>query len=161
MPGGRPSIRRIKRLRLYDPMEAARALGVSRQTVWRYKKQGLVCIPNHRPTLFRGVDIIEYVRSRADGRKQRCGPGRLFCLRCKEPKRPAAGMLEFRADAGTLGTLTAICPSCTGLMYRRASLRTLAAAAGGHPVSMQSGLVRLGETTGPHCRDHLNARSTQ
>jgi hypothetical protein len=161
MPGGRPSIRRIKRLRLYDPLEAARALGVSRQTIWRWKKQGLVCIPNHRPTLFRGVDIIDFVRSRANDRKRRCGPGRLFCLRCKEPKPPAEGMLEFRTDAGTLGMLTAICPTCMGLMYRRASLRTLAAAAGGHPVSMKNGLVRLGEITEPHCHDHLKARSTR
>ena len=161
MPGSRPSIRRIKRLRLYDPLEAARALGVSRQTIWRWKKQGLVCIPNHRPTLFRGADIIAFVRSRREGRKQRCGRGRLFCFRCKEPKPPAQGMLDFRADAGALGTLTAICPTCGGLMYRRASLHTLAAAAGDLAVSMQNGNVRLGETTEPHCHDHLKARSTR
>jgi hypothetical protein len=154
----RPSIRRIKRLRLYDPLEAARALGVSRQTIWRWKKQGLTFIPNHRPTLFRGADILDFVHSRRLRRKRRCGPGRLFCLRCKEPRAPAEGMLEFRPDVGDLGTLMALCPNCGGLMCRRASLRSLGNAAGGHTVSIQRGRQRLGEMTEARSNDKSEVR---
>ena len=154
----RPSIRRIKHLRLYDPLEAAQVLGVSRQTIWRWKNQGLVSIPNHRPTLFRGADILDFVRSRRASRRRRCGPGKLFCLRCKEPRLPAEGMLEFRADARSLGLLIALCASCGGLMCRRASLRTLKEASGGQAVSIQPGSLRLGETAGPRLNEQFEAK---
>ena len=61
------------------------------------------------PAIFRGIDIIAFLRERNRARKQPCGPGRLFCFRCKAPKRPAfsdgrilARWTEARQASGSL-----------------------------------------------------------
>lgn len=50
------------------------------------------------PTIFRGIDIIAFLELRNRARKQPCGPGPLFCFRCKAPKRPAFNEVEFWSD---------------------------------------------------------------
>ena len=62
----------------------------------------------------------------AGGRKakrQPCGPGRFYCLRCRAPRPPAGEMVDFVATSasGMVGTLQALCPACDGLMQRRTS----------------------------------------
>jgi hypothetical protein len=155
MANRRHSARRIKRLRSYNVLEAATATGASRQTVRRWHKDGLPAVAGHHPLIFRGADIIAYLKSRTAQRRQPCGPGRLYCLRCKAAKPPAEGMLEYRPETRSLGTLTALCPDCAGLMHRRASVRTLTAATGGLAVSMPRADVSLGETPPAHCNGYF------
>lgn len=155
MANRRHSARHIKRLHSYDVRQAAKATGATPGTVrhW-HKAKGLEAVVGVWPLIFRGVDIIAFFKKRSAGRKQRCGPGRIYCLRCRAPKTPALGMVDYRADTPKRGVLVGLCPDCGGLMYRRTSPANLAAAAGSLAVSMPSADSRLGEMREPYCNRH-------
>lgn len=114
-----PSPRRVKSTRTYTVDEAARLLGVHKNTVRRWLIQGLAAIDERRPLLIHGPALIAFLGERRAKRKQPCGPGRMYCVRCRAPKRPAGGMADFEAGPGDTGMLTGICPDCEGLIYRR------------------------------------------
>ncbi len=154
MANRRHSARRVKRLRTYNVREAAKATGATPATVRHWSRNGLEPVKGVYPAIFRGVDIIGFFKRRADNRKQPCGPGRMFCLHCKEPKTPAFNEAEFRPDGATLGTLTGLCPDCAGLMLRRTSIAKLDASAGNLRVSIKQAESRLDETHDPNCNPH-------
>ncbi len=155
MANRRHSARHIKRLHTYDVREAAKATGATSGTVrhW-HKAHGLEAIVGVWPLIFRGVDIIAFFKKRNAGRKQRCGPGRIYCLRCKAPKEPAFGEVDYRTDTPNRGALVGLCPDCEGLMYRRTSQRNLATAKGSLKVSMPSVESRLVETHDANSNHH-------
>ena len=156
MANRRHSSLRIKRLHSYDVRQAAKATGATAGTVRQWHKaHGLEAVTGVWPLIFRGVDIIAFFKKRTSSRKQRCGPGRIYCLRCKAPKIPAFGEVDYRADTPNRGALVGLCPDCEGLMYRRTSPRNLAAAAGSLKVSMPSADLRLGEAHEPNCNHHF------
>src|SRR5262245_61696004 len=137
MANRRHSARRIKKLRTYNVREAAKATGATAGTVRHWHKSGLEAIAGVYPLIFRGADIIAFLKSRSIGRKQPCGPGRIFCLRCKEPKTPAFDKAEFWVDGRKLGTLTGLCPDCAAIIYRRTSMAKLQSAAGDLVISIR------------------------
>ena len=79
--------------------------GATPGTVRHWLKNGLQPVAGCYPTIVRGVDLIDFLNRRNTSRKRPCGPGRLFCLRCKEPKRPAFDEVEFWQDGPKLGSL--------------------------------------------------------
>jgi hypothetical protein len=46
----------------------------------------------------------------------------MYCLKCRSPKQPAAGMADYLPMSATSGNLRALCPDCGKFMHRRASL---------------------------------------
>jgi hypothetical protein len=150
----RHSARRLQRRRTYNVREAAKATGATPGTVRNWQKEGLQAVVGIYPTIFRGIDIIAFLELRNRARKQPCGPGRLFCFRCKAPKRPAFNEVEFWPDGLKGGKLRGLCPDCTTTMNRRVSLAKLKSAAGDLTVSMRRADARLSETSPPHCNDH-------
>lgn len=158
MANRRHSARRVKRLRCYNVREAAKVTGATPGTVRHWHKHGLEAVTGHWPLIFRGVDIIAFFQKRNAARKQRCGPGRMFCLRCKAPQTPALGMADYVPDTPKRGALTGICPHCEGLMHRRTSPANLKVAAGNLAVSIQCAELRLGKTHEPYARGGTSPR---
>ena len=154
MANRRHSARSLQRRRTYNVREAAKATGATPGTVRNWQRNGLDAVVGVHPAIFRGVDIIAFLRERTRARKQPCGPARLFCFRCKAPKRPAFSAVEFWPDGPKLGKLRGLCPDCTTTMNRRVSLAKLKSAAGDLTVSMRRADSRLSETTVPNCNDH-------
>jgi hypothetical protein len=154
MANRRHSARLVKRLRSYNVREAAKATGATPGTVRHWNKSGLEGVVGVYPLIFRGVDIIAFLKSREKKRKRPCGPNHMYCFRCKEPKRPAFGEVEFWPDGLKLGTLRGLCPDCTAMMNRRTSLAKLKAAAGDLTVSMQCADSRLSRTPEPNSYPH-------
>ena len=148
------SARRVQRRRTYNVREAAKATGATPGTVRNWQKEGLQAVSGIYPTIFRGIDIIAFLELRNRARKQPCGPGRLFCFRCKAPKWPAFNEVEFWLDGLKGGKLRGLCPDCTTTMNRRVSLAKLKSAAGDLTVSNRRADARLSETSPPHCNDH-------
>ena len=142
------SYRRIKAHLPYNVDEAARAAGVHRNTVLAWTKTGLETVDGRKPFLFKGAVLVAYLKNNRTKNKQSCGPGRLFCLRCRVPQRPALGMAEVKAVNGALGDLMGICPVCETLMHRRVSLAKLGAVLGDLDVSDVSPTLAL-----PHIVD--------
>ena len=90
----KPNWRRIKTLRSYTIDEAAKALGVHRNTIRHWiKKSGLRAFTDQRPHLIQGGDLVACLQGAAS--KRRCGPGQFYCVKCRQPQRSAEGMVDY------------------------------------------------------------------
>lgn len=116
--------RRVKIHRNYTVEEIARLLGTCRATVRRWLKKGLKSIDGHRPTIVRGIDLLEYLAARMKP-KTRCLPGYCYCVKCRTPHPPAGSMAEVKVLTATTGNMRALCPACGTMMHRRVSLAQL------------------------------------
>lgn len=155
MPGKRLNPRLAKIHRTYTIEEAARLYGVHRQTVRNWIKAGLAALTSKKPHLILGNELRTFLA----GRRKRtpCGPGRLYCLRCREPRNPAGDMLDYLPITLVSGNLRGICSICDALMHRRVSLAKVDAVRGQAEVSYPLGQKRLtdGASSSPNC--HLVA----
>jgi hypothetical protein len=127
--------------------EAAKATGATPETVRRWRTAGLETVQGVYPAIFRGVDIIAFLKQREKRRRAPCGRGRMYCFRCKTPKVPAFDEAEFWPDGAKLGSLVGLCPDCAATMNRRTSLANLKAAAGNLTIAIKRVDSRLVETT--------------
>jgi excisionase family DNA binding protein len=126
----RPDWRRIKGKLSYTIDEAARALGTHRNTVRHWvKKAGLPAMTESRPHLILGAELVAFLQARRASRKRPCGAGELYCLRCREPRRPVPGLLEYRPLTSTRGRIVGICSTCEAILHRFVSTRRATAVA--------------------------------
>ncbi len=121
MPARRVNPYRIKLHRDYAVQELAECLGVHKNTVRHWQGDGLKAIDGNRPTMFNGKATRVFLLARQTSRKRPCPPGTIYCFKCREPRAPALGMVEFILGKGTTGNLTALCETCGTMMHRRAS----------------------------------------
>jgi hypothetical protein len=116
----RPNPRLAKIHRNYTVEEVSRLYGIHRNTVRHWLKVGLQAVADSkRPTLILGADLAVFLRGRREGRRRRCDPGQIYCVRCREPRHPAGDMADYLPLTPTSGNLVGICPSCEALIYRR------------------------------------------
>jgi len=102
----------VKIHRSYSFEELATVFGVHKNTVSTWVKSGLPCLKERRPFLILGADAKSYLQGRRVGKKQRCKPNELFCMRCKAPARPAENFVEYMPLSATKGRLTGFCGHC-------------------------------------------------
>jgi hypothetical protein len=153
MANRRHSARRVRARYTYNVREAAKVTGATPGTVRHWLKNGLAPVTGIYPTIFRGVEILDFFARVKQARKQPCGPGRLYCFRCKSPKRPAFDEVEFLPDGPKLGSVRGLCPDCSSMMNRRVSRARLAVVVGNLMVSMRHAESRLGGTEKPSGND--------
>jgi hypothetical protein len=135
--------RRVKIHRNYTVEEVARLFGVHKNTVRSWLKAGLPGIDDRRPILVLGRQLVVFLYARRQHRRRRCRAGEFYCFRCRAPKRPASGLVEYLPLTAHAGNLTATCADCGARMYRRSSLRKLAAAAGDLEVALPQAQQRI------------------
>jgi excisionase family DNA binding protein len=153
----RPDWRRIKTLRSYTIQEAADTLRVHRNAVRHWiKKCGLPALADRRPHLIRGADLIEFLKGRRAARRTKCGSGQLFCLKCRLPRSPAAGLVEYRASAAGRGSLIGICTVCETIMRRFVSKDRADAILAEFSASPARGQESLVDSARPALNCHLN-----
>ena len=118
--GGRrkPSGHRAKIHRSYTVDEVARLLGVAKGTVRRWIKAGLSVLADRKPALILGEDLVQFLAARKAPRKKG-GPAECYCVKCREPRKPAGAIAEFIPLRPRTGNLRAICPVCGCLMHRQ------------------------------------------
>jgi hypothetical protein len=111
--------RRVRGKVSYTIHEAAQTLCVHPNSVRHWAKTGsLPMLRESRPHLIIGADLIAFLRSRRQQRKSKCPPGHLYCLRCRCPREPVPGLLEFRWRSATRGSLVALCSECESILQR-------------------------------------------
>ena len=137
--------RRVKIHRNYTISEVAELLGVHKNTVQHWLKSGLPHIRDRRPLLILGQDLKEFLNGRRLRGRKPCLPGHLFCLKCREPRRPAAQMLDYVPITLTSGNLKGICEVCETFIYRRVALVNVATASAGYDVQFPQSQQRLTE----------------
>lgn len=119
MPVRRANPNRVKLHRCYSVDELARCLDVHKNTVRHWQGSSLEPIDKCRPTLFLGSTVREFLAKRNASRRQPCPPGTLYCFRCRSPRPPALGMVDFIPMRTGSGNLRAICDCCETIMHRR------------------------------------------
>jgi hypothetical protein len=143
----RPNPKLAKIHRTYTVEEMATLYGVHRNTVRAWLKQGLAAIDKERPLLVQGSSLIAFLQSRRTLAKRPCSLGEIYCVRCREPKRPAEGRVRYSPLTPTTGNLIGLCPTCDARLYRR----TRAAALGQFDAVLQVAL--------PEASQHIDQRT--
>lgn len=118
----------VKLNRTYDASQLAACCGVHKNTVLNWRGAGLEPIDSSKPIVFHGSVVREFLKKRNANRKQPCGPGKLYCLRCREPRPPALGLVEYVTLTPKTGNLKAFCGTCETVMHRKVRRADLAAA---------------------------------
>jgi RNase P subunit RPR2 len=126
VPAGRINPRLIKIHRSYSVEDAARVLGVHKNSVRGWIKDGLPTCDNLRPMLVQGSSLRAFLEARRKAAKRPCPPGKFYCFKCRQPMSPALGMVDFRAHSDTSGNLSALCEACGTAMHRRTRFSSLA-----------------------------------
>ncbi len=141
--------RRAKLHRSYTVTELGIVVGRHKHTVRGWIKKGLPVVSGAKPTLILGSDFQEWWSEQREAAKRPCQPGQMYCFKCREPKRPALGMVEYAATNAATGNLKALCETCETMMHQRARLANIAARMPGLDVQITQAPSRLVERAHP------------
>lgn len=139
MPAKRLNPNAVKLNRSYSVSELERCCGVHKNTVRNWRSEGLDPIDRARPVLFQGRAVRDFLRQRNASRKCPCVPGTIYCFRCRQPRRPALGKVEYDPRTATSGNLSAICEACATAMHRAVRKADLAKAMPGCAIQTAPG----------------------
>jgi hypothetical protein len=145
-----PNPRLAKIHHSYLVEEVSRLFKIHKNTVRNWLRQGLTAIDRQRPTVIRGVELRRFLIDRRARARQKCGPGRIFCLPCRAPKVPAGNMAECIALSETTGILQGICPDCDRMIYRRVNPQKLDVVRGGLDLTITRAGLRIEEPLNPN-----------
>ena len=104
--------------RSYYVSEAAEATGVHKNTVRDWIKSGLPICDKQYPTLILGRDLRHFLKAKQQHQKRPCKADEMYCLKCRVPRRPMGGMVDYIARTPTRGQLTALCSHCESVINR-------------------------------------------
>jgi hypothetical protein len=121
MSAKRINPRSVKLHHYYAVEEAAKALGVHKNSVRGWQAKGLEPVDSRRPILFHGATLRAFLEKERARRKRPCPVGTMYCFRCREARAPAMGMVDYIPINPLSGNLKAICTDCGTIMNRRAN----------------------------------------
>jgi hypothetical protein len=139
----------VKLHRIYSVSELATCCGVHKNTVRHWQDKGLESIGTGRPFLFHGATVRAFLAKRNASRKRPCPPGTIYCFKCRQPRPPALGMVEFVQGKATTGDLSALCGDCGTIMHRRARMASIGAIMPNLEVQIRQASPRLIERSLP------------
>lgn len=148
--------RLVKIHRSYTVEEIATLLVVHRNTVREWIKRGLPTVDERRPTLIQGSQLSDFLQARRQSGKRHCRPDEIYCMKCREPRRPLDNEVEYRPLTPSLGNLVGICSTCAGWMYRRASSASVAEIRAKVTVTFPKGQEHIGESFQPSVNSDFN-----
>lgn len=118
--------RRAKLHRSYTVAEAAALFDITRPAVRAWIKAGLPVVETSGPVLIMGADLQTFLTKRQAERQRKCPPATIYCLRCREPRRPDPETVVVVELTATSGNLRAACSACQAPLNRRVTLARLA-----------------------------------
>ncbi len=160
MAARRASPNVVKLNRAYDVAELAARLGVHKNTVRHWQRDGLKPLDSGRPVLFHGATVRAFLSSRSASRKSPCPPGTFYCFKCRAPRPPALGMVDYIPISATGGNVRAICAACETVMHRRAAKASLMTILPGCDVQISQAPPRLKGSPSPSLNCDLERQAT-
>jgi len=148
--------RLVKIHRSYTVEEIAYLFGKHKNTVRAWIKAGLPTCDGKRPTLILGAALRAFLEAKRAKHKKPCGAGEIYCVRCREPRKPAAQMAKYRPLTEAFGNLIGICPVCDCMMYRRTSLAKITLIKGEIEVTFAKALEHIVKSTRPSVNSDFN-----
>ena len=149
MPARRVNPNLVKLHRSYSVDELARCCDVHKNTVRHWQAKGLEPIDKARPILFQGRAVRAFLSERNARRKRPCPAGTFYCFRCRTPRPPALGMVDFVPIRPGSGNLRALCACCETIMHRRAREAEIASIMPGCTVQFAQGQPSLSGQSAP------------
>ena len=143
MPARRVHPNAVKLNRSYTVGELAACCGVHKNTVRHWQRAGLKPLDDKRPAMFHGATARAFLIHRKADRERPCSPGTLYCFRCRAPRPPAPGPVDFVAINALTGNIRATCATCGTRMHRRARKADLASILLGRAIQFAEGQPRL------------------
>lgn len=150
----RASWRLVKTHRSYTVDEVSRLLGVSKATVWRWIKNGLVAMQDRKPALINGADLIEFLKSRSR-LKQKCALDECYCFTCKSPRKIAFNEAEIDFGNSNIPNMRGLCSTCSNLMFKRVSKSKLTELSAILQLTFKQGDEAISNRLSPCSNDHL------
>lgn len=160
MSGRRGNPNRVKLNRTYTARELADRLGVHKNTIGQWLRNGLDPIDRQRPYLFHGATVRSFLTSRNVKRKRPCPTGTLYCFRCRESRRPVPTSIDYIQVQAVFGNLRAHCDECGTVMHRRVRLAAIPAVLPGLLVQITEAPPRLSGSTSPSLNCDLERQTT-
>ena len=120
--------RRIKTKYSYTIDEAARTLNVHTNTVRHWARRGgLPLMDGTRPHLILGAALVDFLKSKRIALKRKCGPGEMYCLKCRAPRGADANKIEQCRMPPGRTRIVSCCSTCGTAMHRFVADRELSA----------------------------------
>jgi len=107
----------IKALKTYTIEEAAEVSGVSTRTIRNWARDGLRVMDRARPTLIRGDDLRNHIKSKRSKGAVKTRIDTFYCVSCRAERRAAEGMADCVISSGR-AKLTALCETCGTLVSK-------------------------------------------
>lgn len=153
-----PNLAKIHRS--YTVEEVASLYEVFKGTVRLWIKAGLPVLNDKRPMLILGSDLAAFHQTRRTKNKQTCKPGEIYCLKCRAPKTPDGGMVDYQPVTEKIWNLVAICPDCYTIMNQRVGLAKLVLIRGKMGISLPLAHSHIVESNQPSVNSDLNRSMT-
>ncbi|MCF6321997.1 MAG: helix-turn-helix domain-containing protein [Rhizobiaceae bacterium] len=150
----------VKIHRSYTVEEVSRLLGVSKATVWRWIKNGLVAIQDRKPALISGANLIDFLKSRSRP-KQKCALDECYCFTCKSPRKIAFGEAEIDCKNSNIPNMLGLCSICSSLMFKRISKSKLSEISTVLRLTFKQGDEPISNRPPPCLNDHLQQEQDQ
>ncbi|MDE6481970.1 MAG: hypothetical protein K2L25_04085 [Alphaproteobacteria bacterium] len=104
-------LNKISYMACYTMDEAGALIDRSARTIRAFVADGMPTIDDGKPTLIRGYDLINYLRTKNRVTKNPLKTNEMYCLRCREPIVPLNNNVTMH-ETGTSLKLSGICPLC-------------------------------------------------
>jgi len=156
--GRNPNHRLVKIHRSYTVEEVALLFDKHTNTIRAWLKEGLQPIDDRRPTLIHGRELALFLQQRRLSGKRPCPPGHMYCFKCRSPRRPDGGLVDYLPMNDTAGNARAICPECGTFMHRRVALSKLSSFGAGLDIAFPQAGRRVSETASPTANCDLEPR---
>ena len=139
----------------YSVDEIANRFGIHKNTVRNWKKNGLATIDDRKPMLFHGQTLATFLQAKRTKNKRPCKPGEIYCLKCRAPKMPGGGMVDYQPVTEKIWNLVAICPDCYTIMNQRVGLIKLALIRGKMGITLSLAQPHIVESNQPSVNSDL------
>ena len=149
MSSRRVNPRQVKIHWNYTARELADRLGVHKNTVRNWQRNGLAPLDRQRPLIFHGAVVRAFLIVWNKRRKQPCPARTLYCFSCREPRRPTASSVEFVQSPAGPGNLRASCCECGTAMHRRSKQSAIHSVLPGLLVQIREAPPRLNRSPSP------------
>jgi excisionase family DNA binding protein len=106
------NLRKIRATWPYTVQEIADLLGVHKNAVLRWFKEGLRANRDQRPYLIRGEGLIRFLSERQSRHRHKCSPTQFYCFRCRCPREPYLGIVDIVIENSRRLRLSALCSVC-------------------------------------------------
>ena len=121
----KPDLRLIRVSQSYSIPEVAKLLERTAPTIRVWIKQGLPVLPETQPRLICGGELKGWLAERAKARKQPCGIAKLYCFKCRRPRRPKPDSVATSPLSAKTVKVSGKCGACETAMQQPRKLTAL------------------------------------